>query len=64
MERKLNLFSERRILLRRDATGFGFNILGDEGESGTFIFLNVYFMLKMFYFIRCICISYSTWWCS
>jgi len=34
---ELNLFSERRILLRRGPNGFGFNIIGDEGEPGIFI---------------------------
>jgi hypothetical protein len=36
---KLNLFSERRILLRRGLNGFGFNILGDENQQGTFLLI-------------------------
>lgn len=33
------VFSERRVLLRRGPTGFGFNIIGDDNDQGVFISL-------------------------
>ncbi len=32
--KNLEVFRERRVLLRRGQTGFGFNIVGGDGEEG------------------------------
>ena len=33
----LNIRRERRVLLRRGQTGFGFNIVGGDGEEGIYL---------------------------
>ncbi len=62
---KLYLCSERRVLLRRGPTGFGFHIIGGDGGEGTFCVVNFLFLYyKYFVFQRYIYIVNSIGWCS
>jgi hypothetical protein len=42
---KLYVCSERRVLLRRGPTGFGFHIIGGDGEQGTFCLVNFFIFI-------------------